>query len=274
VDLGAETAIDRVTLHWNYNNRPDRVIVDISDDAESWEAVTAIDNTLGASSMNDVILEETVNARYVRIRPTGYRAESPVIGNVPGETGSTGTADAVRQFQLTGFEVYAFRTSAVLDIAGDGTISANGIDYTKANTANERIVSTDADGNLTLQFTDDLISLSLNGEDVIDHLNADNQLVLTDLDADIKIEASFAIKCTAIKIDGATLRTIKPGTQIDLNATLTPANTTDNIAWGSTAPSIVSVDQDGNMTALKYGMASIWVQCGDQKTTTVINVRP
>ncbi len=56
---------------------------------------------------------------------------------------------------------------------------------------------------------------------------------------------------------------------IKLGATLTPADATDNINWTSSDESILKVDQEGNVTALKAGKATITVSTDSGLTDSI-----
>lgn len=65
------------------------------------------------------------------------------------------------------------------------------------------------------------------------------------------------------------------GTKVQCNVTITPENATNqNVIWESSAPSIIEVDQNGNLTAKSTGTATITVssQDGGQQVSKEIKV--
>lgn len=62
VDLGAECAVDRVTLHWIWRASEGRL--QVSADGKTWQDATALRG--GASPLEDIRLPSPVKARYVR----------------------------------------------------------------------------------------------------------------------------------------------------------------------------------------------------------------
>jgi uncharacterized protein YjdB len=68
--------------------------------------------------------------------------------------------------------------------------------------------------------------------------------------------ADSSIPSEFITISTASL-SLDIGQTHKLTATLLPENSTDTVSWLSSAPSIVSVDHDGNVVALQDGTATI-----------------
>lgn len=60
------------------------------------------------------------------------------------------------------------------------------------------------------------------------------------------------------------------GQTAKITANLTPGDATDTITWSSQYPSIVSVDQNGNVTALQSGTVNITAKTSTGKTATCV----
>lgn len=80
--------------------------------------------------------------------------------------------------------------------------------------------------------------------------------------------ASCTINVSAINVDGISLNTthlnLIVGSSSTLSATITPDNATNkNVQWSSSEPSIVTVDNNGKVTAKKRGTAIITVMSTD-----------
>ncbi len=197
VNLGDKLTFDRVTLRWNFANRPDKVVIDVSDDGATWTKVTEYNNVSG-STMNDIIFDNQVKAQYVRVSPTGYRGAAAAVGMnasaVSGRSGIGATA-ASRAFQLAAFEVYGFRNSVILEVQGNGKVMVSDVAYTKNNTANERVVMLDQNNTVTLTFTPDVAKTAVkvyrDGTDITDMMNRYNMITLTGVDKDTTISALF-----------------------------------------------------------------------------------
>lgn len=82
-------------------------------------------------------------------------------------------------------------------------------------------------------------------------------------------------KCTVsviTKVSGVTLDqsnvSIAAGEKVALKATVNPDNATNkNVVWSSSNPAVAKVDQNGNVTAVKNGIAIIKVVTKDQSRT-------
>ena len=70
---------------------------------------------------------------------------------------------------------------------------------------------------------------------------------------------------------------LKTGESAELTATVLPANTTDKtVTWTSSDVTVATVDEDGNVTAIGVGTATITATCGDVSQTcdVVVSMTP
>lgn len=79
------------------------------------------------------------------------------------------------------------------------------------------------------------------------------------------------VPCTGISLSDSTLLLTSIGGTATLTATLTPANTTDELTWSSSDSGIASV-ADGVVTAVAVGYATITAHCGQQSATCAVTV--
>jgi len=213
VDLGLVTSFDRIMLRWaeltgysrlnTLSRRPERVVVEVrNDDAEDWVLIADFSNSIQVSSMTDILLKEQVSARYVRVSPTGFRQAAPAVGVIGTDYGARTYAQGVNavaattQFSLAAFEVYGFRNSIFVEgISGAGKVSVNGTEFTMANTANERTVMLSQDNKATLRFAPENPGVQArvlsNGVNITHLLNANNEIVLEDIDSDVCINVYY-----------------------------------------------------------------------------------
>lgn len=70
------------------------------------------------------------------------------------------------------------------------------------------------------------------------------------------------VACTELKLSNQTIEFVNAGDEWTLVARPTPANTTDEVTFESSAPSVVTVDETGLLTAVGSGEATITVTCG------------
>lgn len=88
----------------------------------------------------------------------------------------------------------------------------------------------------------------------------------------VKVESKF-IAVSTITLDNTSV-TLKEGDKIKINASITPEDATDpTLTWEATDSSIVSVDSEGNIEALKAGETIITVSSTDGKVTATCAVK-
>lgn len=78
------------------------------------------------------------------------------------------------------------------------------------------------------------------------------------------------VPCTGISLDKSTLSFTEAGTQT-LTATITPEDTTDALTWESSNPRVATVE-NGVVTAIANGSATITAKCGSQSAECAVSV--
>ena len=85
-------------------------------------------------------------------------------------------------------------------------------------------------------------------------------------------EVTVIARVASVSLDKATL-TMKDGEEQTLTATILPENADDkSVSWSSSAPDVASVDQNGKVTAIKKGTATITVTTVDGGKTATCEV--
>lgn len=79
------------------------------------------------------------------------------------------------------------------------------------------------------------------------------------------------IPATGVTLSPATLF-LHPEDAAALTATVTPNDTTDSLAWTSSDPTVATVDQNGVVTAVAPGQATITAQAGTASATCTVTV--
>ncbi|MDO4175774.1 MAG: S-layer homology domain-containing protein, partial [Eubacteriales bacterium] len=98
----------------------------------------------------------------------------------------------------------------------------------------------------------------------VDWQEEDNKIVL----------AKAEIPVTGITLDQAEL-TLTAGESAQLTATVQPENATNpTVTWSSNDEDVATVDDNGNITAVGVGTATITAQAGDQTATCVVTATP
>ena len=85
------------------------------------------------------------------------------------------------------------------------------------------------------------------------------------------ISFSGDVPCTGVSLNKSTTSLTAIGATETLVATLTPSNTTDSVSWASSNTSAVTVN-NGVITAVGIGSATITVTCGNQSATCAVTV--
>ena len=236
VNLGKLTTFDRLVLRTYYINTgggileilpftPGRIVLEgakesVAADAQ-WEEIYDSGASYQISSVStDIVFDKAMTYQLVRIKPSKPRGVTLAYGAVPYSANSidapyygarlvgSGPAqyNAVTTMRLASFEVYAFRKSVYLDIKGNGKVTAGSVDYTRAKDANNRVVAVDTGSDLTLKFAPAKsgadFAVFRDGVDVTSGLDADNQLVLSNVTDDTTITFyDEAIMANRIKSD-------------------------------------------------------------------------
>ena len=89
--------------------------------------------------------------------------------------------------------------------------------------------------------------------------------------AECKVTVSPLVPATAIKLDKTSI-TLKKDGDVQLNATVTPANTTDTVIWSTSNRHVASVSETGKVVASGYGTATITAKAGDKVATCTVYV--
>ena len=83
---------------------------------------------------------------------------------------------------------------------------------------------------------------------------------------DIQIKLEYVLHITSITLNKTDI-TLTKGTSETLQATINPSDTTDDkkLVWTSSNPDVATVDEDGNVTGLSLGEATITVETSNGK---------
>ncbi len=71
------------------------------------------------------------------------------------------------------------------------------------------------------------------------------------------------VPCTALAIDVTELNLTEPGQSVQLHTSVLPTDSTDRVIFSSDQPAIISVTQEGIVTAKAEGSGNITVLCGE-----------
>ena len=122
------------------------------------------------------------------------------------------------------------------------------------SSSNENVATVEQDGYVTAR----------SGGTAIITASADGKTATCTVNVPILIE-SISLDPTSI--------TLEVGQSARISATFSPADATRGITWESSDPGTVSVDQDGNVSALKAGTVTITAFSGDVRATATVIVK-
>ncbi len=92
---------------------------------------------------------------------------------------------------------------------------------------------------------------------------------------DVTISGTFSEipkPCTEIILDKTSISPIA-GEEVPINATLTPADTTDTLTWSTSNNKVATVSETGVVTAVAPGTATITATCGDITAECKVDVK-
>ncbi len=170
-----------------------------------------------------------------------------------------------------------YTATCVITVIG-GTVDVTGITVTpttKALTVGEDFTITSTvtpdnatDKSVTWTTSDDTIAtVDANGK-VTALKEGTATITATTNDGGFKATCTVTVSATKIDVTGITVtptsRTMHEGDDYHLTATVTPDNATDkSVIWTSSDDTIATVDDNGNVTALKEGTATITATTND-----------
>lgn len=83
------------------------------------------------------------------------------------------------------------------------------------------------------------------------------------------------VKVTAVNLSQTTVTINKLGDKVNLRATITPNNATEStVTWKTSSSAVATVDNNGNVTAVSFGTATITATAGGMTATCTVNVKP
>ena len=228
---------------------------------------------------------ENENGEAVEVKPEEITIEYvgptfEVTDEAPVTVGKYVAIVSVETDNYRGYEYFPFEI-----VAHELTVNvtANNKDYdgTTAATLGEATLVGAAEGDkveldtsaVTAAFEDKEVGegkkVVLTGEYKLTGEDAANYTVKqpTGLTADI-----LPVSATDVKLDQVEDTTLKFDGQLQLKATLTPANATDTVTWSSSDEKVLKVSDKGLVTAVGYGTATITAKVGDKESKCTFTV--
>lgn len=180
-------------------------------------------------------------------------------------TVTAGTASATCKVTVTNPATAIALTKVVTLVEGKTTTLTPSITYADANATKEEVT-------VTWKSSDTSIATVLDG--LVTAIKA-GTATITATAGDLSATATINVTTQEIAATGVvvapTEATIAVGKTQQIEATLTPEDTTDELTWTSSDEKVATVDANGVVTAVKAGTATITATAND-KVSAVCNV--
>ncbi len=230
------------------------------------------DGTTTAELGTDATLEGVVDPDQVTLDSTKAKAEF-----VDAKAGKNKTVN-VSGYALNGKDAANYTVTQPTATATINEVAATGITLNKTKlslyvTRSETLVAT-----LTPAITSETVTWSSSNEKIatvdqngkVTAVAAGTAYIYASINAEqtqCLVTVSPLVPATAIKLDKADL-TLKVNDKTQLKATLTPANTTDDLVWTTSNKNVATVSDQGLVTGVRYGTATITAKANDKVVAT------
>lgn len=223
----------------------------IPDDAKTWVAVQG-------SNQTKALVEEKVVLLIAKNTTYDDRETSITIKQVDGSL-----AETVKIKQAYGEGLIIETTS--YDVAQEGGVITVEVDANveyQVDITDEWIhhLETKALSHSSVQLSVDANSLYETRTGIVNVKQVNGGLVVA-----LTIRQAEKIAVSSVELSKTEL-ILKGGDSAQLSATISPSNATDKtLQWSSSDNSIATVDEDGKVTAIKYGIVSIVAKAEDKE---------
>lgn len=233
VDMQGEYNISKLVLQWD--NPPQRFMIQQSKDGETW---TDIQEVTG-QSVNEIIFEEPVCTQYLRVK--GLQNN--------GNTFKLREFEAYEQVEKSALESIIIKAEEKVQELDLSYSDKKGYDiffdaYVMAKALNESVIAEQAE----IDETKESLQIALDS--------------LTEKPEYIKVEK---IELSAEKNE------LEIGEQVKITGIITPDNASDKtLTWETSDPEVLEVDENGTVTAIKEGKASIKAISSDDVQAEIV----
>jgi len=213
------------------------------------------------------------NSNVASIDASGHViAKSPGTAVVTGTFGNNKTVTSnitviapIKEITITNPNIKKEGSNKTLDLINVGTIENLTINYNPEITSSNKDITWTSSNENVATIKNGVITSKGKGSTTITATSANG---VTDI-----VIVTVKIPATSIKInESQTLRIIK-GDKKRVTATINPANTSDDtIEWKSQDTNIVSITNDGTITAKNAGQTTIEAKAGNQTDTLKVEV--
>ena len=186
---------------------------------------------------------------------TGNTNSESTSGGNSNNTGNSGNNST--EIDVTKVEMD--KQTATVDINGENTVQLNA-----------KVIPSNANKNTEITWTSKKKAVaSVNQKGLVTGKTVGNSMIMATSQNGYSADCLVVCqaKITGIKINPVTANMIV-GQKITLTATTSPEIVTEKVTWKSRNENVAKVDNNGRVTALKNGDATITVSTGNKKTAT------
>ena len=131
-----------------------------------------------------------------------------------------------------------------------------------------------SDKTITWKSSNDKVATVSNDGLITSIDNGNAKITASCGDVSASCEVNVAVAASAITLSQTELSLNKIGATVQLTATIEPNNAADKtIEWSSSDNNIVTVSNDGLVTAVAIGEATITATCGDVSATCAVSIK-
>ena len=249
------TALDEIKVH-------DKTLDELLADAEA-DYTPVFSDSLSLTKGTDYTVKFAADAAK-----TSYSAEITLAGDAADRYEISG-ADIKGEikYYATGvtlekntFSLVAGKTAKITPVVAPDDVTLQ--DYTVKYTSSNTDVATVDNGGTITAVAAGKAEITVVVDDGIDTHSATASVTVADQE----------IPATGIELSESE-KTVSVGEKFKLTAAITPEDSTDDVIWTSSDPTVAAVDENGNVTAKAVGTAEITATAGEVSAVCKLTVK-
>ena len=188
---------------------------------------------------------------------------SNILSNVNKTSNNSSSSNINKNIRVTGVSIN--NQNITMYVGQTSSVSAT---VTPENATNKSVKWTSSDTNVVIVDNNGRLDAKKVGTANITVTTNDGFKTST-----VKVTVvTKPVPVTGVKLNASSI-TLSKNEKTILKTTITPSNATNNqVTWKSSNESVVTVDQNGTVTAKNYGTANITVTTNDGKKTATVKV--
>ena len=249
------TALDEIKVH-------DKTLDELLADAEA-DYTPVFSDSLSLTKGTDYTVKFAADAAK-----TSYSAEITLAGDAADRYEISGSdIKGEIKYYATGvtlekntFSLVAGKTAKITPVVAPDDVTLQ--DYTVKYTSSNTDVATVDNGGTITAVAAGKAEITVVVDDGIDTHSATASVTVADQE----------IPATGIELSESE-KTVSVGEKFKLTAAITPEDSTDDVIWTSSDPTVAAVDENGNVTAKAVGTAEITATAGEVSAVCKLTVK-